>query len=81
MPRIAGVDIPEKKRIDIALTYLYGVGRVNVAPILKRANVDPAKRTHELTVEEVARLQKMVDGINADNEFTCEIKNMKDRKK
>ena len=74
MPRIAGVDIPEKKRIDIALTYLYGVGRVNVAPILKRANVDPAKRTHELTVEELARLQKMVDEVKVEGDLRKEVR-------
>jgi len=74
MPRIAGVDVPEKKRIDIALTYLYGIGRVNVVPILKGANIDPAKRTHELTAEELVRLQKKVDEIRVEGDLRKEVR-------
>ena len=60
MPRISGVDIPENKRIDIALTSIYGVGRRNVGEILAKAKVDRAKRTKDLTEEEVSRLQKTI---------------------
>ncbi len=61
MVRIAGIDLPEKKRIDIGLTAIYGIGRVNVVDILKEAKVEPAKRVKNLTSEEVSRLQKAVE--------------------
>lgn len=61
MPRISGIDIPEEKRIDIALTALYGVGRRNVSQILASAKIDPGKRTKALTEDEVARLQKVIE--------------------
>lgn len=63
MPRIAGVNIPAEKRIEIALCYIYGVGRKNVHKLLKEANVDPDKRAKELTDQELARLQKAIDKI------------------
>ncbi|MDD4953300.1 MAG: 30S ribosomal protein S13 [Candidatus Omnitrophica bacterium] len=56
MPRILGVDLPKEKRIDIALTYLYGVGRFLSVKMLKDAQVDPAKRAKDLTEEEVSRI-------------------------
>ena len=61
MPRIAGVDIPAAKRIDIALTYVYGIGRTNVGHILKLANIEGAKRAKELTDQEVARIVKAME--------------------
>ncbi len=61
MPRIAGVDIPEEKRIEVALTYIVGIGRSNVQKILAGAKVKPDIRARELTTEEVARLQKAID--------------------
>ena len=63
MPRIAGIDLEENKRIDIALTAIYGIGRVNVLSILREAEIEPAKRVKDLSSEEVARIQKMVEGI------------------
>lgn len=56
MPRILGIDIPKEKRIDIALTYLYGVGRVLSGRLLKETGIDPAKRAKDLTEEEVSRI-------------------------
>lgn len=61
MARIAGIDLPDKKRIDYSLTKIYGVGWSNVRSILALAKVEAKKRTHELTEEEVSRLQKVVD--------------------
>lgn len=63
MPRIAGVDIPAEKRVEIALTYVYGVGRSNVRKILATAGVNPDKRAKELTDREVAALQKAMEQI------------------
>lgn len=56
MPRILGVDIPKEKRIEISLTYLYGVGRVLANKILKEAGIDPAKRAKDLSGEEVSMI-------------------------
>jgi small subunit ribosomal protein S13 len=56
MPRILGVDVPKEKRIEIALTYLYGVGRVLSNKILKEAQIGPNKRAKDLTEEEVSRI-------------------------
>ncbi|MFA6384920.1 MAG: 30S ribosomal protein S13 [Candidatus Omnitrophota bacterium] len=56
MPRILGVDVPKQKRIDIALTYLYGIGRYNVIQILKDANIPPEKRAKDLSEDEISRI-------------------------
>ncbi|TAM40811.1 30S ribosomal protein S13 [bacterium] len=60
MPRIIGVDIPKEKRIEIALTYLYGIGRVLSNVVLKEAGIDPNKRAKDLTDEEVARITNIL---------------------
>jgi small subunit ribosomal protein S13 len=73
MPRIAGIDIPEKKRIDISLAYVYGIGRNNVYDILKKAKIEPGKRTHELTAEELSRLQKVVDEQKVEGDLRKEV--------
>lgn len=61
MARIAGVEIPLHKRTDIALTYIYGIGRNNIASIIEVAKVDGAKRAKDLTEDEVNRLQKVIE--------------------
>lgn len=61
MARISGIDLPNEKRLDIALTYLYGVGRSNVKGILKRAELDPARRFKTLTDDEVSKLTKIIE--------------------
>ena len=61
MTRIAGVDLPEGKRIDISLTYLYGIGRKNVLPILKEASIEGGRRMSTLSEEEVNRLAKIIE--------------------
>ena len=60
MPRILGVDIPKEKRIEIALTYLYGVGRSLSNRILKEAEVSPNKRAKDLTEEEVSKITNII---------------------
>ena len=69
MPRIAGIDIPEKKRVDISLTYIYGIGRTNVAEVLKKAGVEASKRVFDLTSEEIARIQKVVEALKVDGDL------------
>lgn len=61
MARIAGVDLPNEKRVDIGLTYLYGVGRANVVGILKAAGIAPNRRIKELSDEEVGKLAKLIE--------------------
>ncbi len=53
MARIAGVDLPREKRVEIGLTYIYGIGRVSADRILEAANVDPSTRVRDLTDDEV----------------------------
>lgn len=60
MPRILGVDIPKEKRIEISLTYLYGVGRALANQILKEAAISPDKRAKDLTEEEVLRITNII---------------------
>ena len=55
MARIAGVDLPREKRIEIGLTYIYGIGRTSATRILEAANVDPNTRVRDITDEEVQR--------------------------
>ena len=61
MARIAGVDIPKDKRIEIALTYIYGIGRVLSNRIVTEAGIDPNKRTHALTDEEIAKIRDILE--------------------
>ena len=66
MARISGVDLPREKRVEIGLTYIYGIGRTSADQILKAADVNPDTRVRDLTDDEVRRLS---DIINAD--YTC----------
>lgn len=61
MTRIAGVDLPKKKRIEIALTYIYGLGRSNSRKILIKAGVDLDAKSDQLSEEEVTRIRKIID--------------------
>ena len=61
MARIAGVDLPREKRVEICLTYIYGIGRVSANKILEAANVNPDTRVRELTDDEVKRLAEVID--------------------
>jgi small subunit ribosomal protein S13 len=61
MARIAGVDLPNEKRLDIALTYIYGIGRTNVATVLKDSNLPADKRVSTLTDEESNRIAKAIE--------------------
>ena len=61
MARIAGIDIPREKRVEIALTYIYGIGLPTSQKILSQANVNPDTRVRDLTEEQVNRLRDIVD--------------------
>jgi len=64
--RIAGVDIPRDKRIEIALTYIFGIGRALSNRIIAEAGIDPDKRTNALTDEEIAKIRDII-------ETTCKV--------
>ncbi len=61
MARIAGVDLPRRKRIDIALTYIYGIGRTLAVEILEKAGVDGATNTDELTEGEIRQIRDVIE--------------------
>jgi small subunit ribosomal protein S13 len=61
MARIAGVDIPREKRLEVSLTYIYGVGHTKAREICARTDVDPDTRVRDLTDEEVVRLRSDID--------------------
>ncbi len=62
MARIAGVDLPRGKRIEVALTYIYGIGDSRARKILEATDVNPDLRTHELGDDEVSRLRREIEG-------------------
>jgi small subunit ribosomal protein S13 len=61
MARIAGVDLPNEKRTEVALTYIYGIGPTRAQEIIKKSGVNPDTRVHRLTDEEIARLRNIIE--------------------
>ncbi len=61
MARISGVDLPRNKRIEVALTYIYGIGRSSAKKILEAAGVDPSTRSDNLTDQEVSSIRRVID--------------------
>jgi small subunit ribosomal protein S13 len=61
MARIAGVDLPREKRIEVSLQYIYGIGKTTAKLVLERANVNPITRTKDLTDDEVRRIRETID--------------------
>ena len=68
MARIAGVDLPREKRVEIGLTYVYGIGRSSSNKILAKTGINPDTRVKDLTEDEVAKLRDVID-----KEFTVEV--------
>ena len=62
MARIAGVDLPRGKRIEVALTYIYGIGRTRAKHIIAACGVNPDRRTQDLDDDDVARLRRQIEG-------------------
>ena len=62
MARIAGVDIPRDKRVEVSLTYINGVGRATATKILKRADINPDTRVKDLTEQEISRIREVLEG-------------------
>lgn len=83
MPRIAGVDVPARKRIVVALTYVYGIGRTTSGRILKEAGIDESVRAENLSEADLARIREIIDAqykVEGDlrREIQANIKRLKD---
>ena len=73
MARISGVDLPRDKRIEIGLTYIYGIGRKRSNEILAKANVNPDTRVRDLTDEEASRIREVIDSYAVEGDLRREI--------
>ena len=73
MARIKGVDIPNEKRIEVSLTYIYGIGRQLAKTILSDANVDLNKKAKDLTDEELAAIRKEIDKYPVEGDLRREV--------
>jgi len=74
MARIAGVDLPRNKRMEIALTYIYGIGRPLASDILEKASVDRNKKSDDLTDDEVVRVRQVIDqGVKVEGDLRREV--------
>ncbi len=71
--RVVGVNVPEEKRIDIALTYIYGIGRSNVGGLLEKAKIAPERRLKTLSEEELNRVQKALETYKIEGDLKAEI--------
>lgn len=71
--RVFGVNIPEEKRVDIALTYIYGIGRSNVGLILSKAEIKPETRLKTLNEEELGRIQKVLEKYKIEGDLRAEV--------
>ena len=61
MARISGVDLPRDKKVEVGLTYIYGIGRHNATDIMQKAGIDPALRIRELSDADVNRLRQVIE--------------------
>ncbi len=73
MARIAGVDLPRDKRVEIGLTYIYGIGRSRSNEILKKAGIDPDTRVKDLTEAEINTLRNIIDEYQVEGDLRREV--------
>ena len=73
MARIAGVDLPREKRVEIGLTYIYGIGRPSSQKILQMTGVNPDTRVRDLTDEEVAKIREAIDQFTVEGDLRREV--------
>lgn len=71
--RISGITIPDEKRVDISLTYLYGIGRTNAKEILTKAGVDGAKRVKDLSEDEQKNIAKVLESYKLEGDLRAEV--------
>ncbi len=73
MARIAGVDLPREKRVEVGLTYIYGIGLASSQKILKEAGINPDTRVKDLTDEEIASIRKAMEGYKTEGDLRREV--------
>ena len=73
MARLAGIDLPREKRVEIGLTYIYGIGLTSSQKILKVANVNPDTRVKDLTDDQVAAIRKAMEGYKVEGDLRREV--------
>ena len=73
MARIAGIDLPKEKRVEVGLTYIYGIGLSTSQKILANAGVNPDTRVKDLTDDEVAQIRKAMDGYKVEGDLRREV--------
>ena len=73
MARIAGIDLPREKRVEIGLTYIFGIGRLRSNEILKNAEVNPDTRVKDLTEAEVARIRSEIDKYHVEGDLRRDV--------
>jgi small subunit ribosomal protein S13 len=71
--RISGVTLPDEKRVEIALSYIYGIGRKNAVDVLGKAKIDGSKRVNVLTEEEQKRIQQALEGYKLEGDLRTEV--------
>lgn len=81
MPRIAGVNIPDEKRLEVALTYVYGVGPARASELVATAGLDLNKRAKELTGEEIAKLSRALTSLAVEGDLKKQIRDNIERLK
>ncbi|MBI3954547.1 30S ribosomal protein S13 [Candidatus Collierbacteria bacterium] len=69
MARISGVDLPSEKRLDVALTYIYGIGRFTASKIIQKLNLDSSERVKSLSADKINKLQKEIETIATEGEL------------
>ena len=74
MARLVGVDLPRDKRVEVALTYIYGIGPKIAKGLLSSAKINPDTRAKELTAPEVAKLQKLIESVKVEGDLRKEIR-------
>lgn len=73
MARIVGIDLPKNKRIEIGLTYIFGIGRSTSLDLLHKTNIDPNKRVKDLTDEETARLREIIESLTVEGDLRRQV--------
>ena len=73
MARLVGVDLPRDKRIEVALTYIYGIGRTRAQQVLQATGVNPDLRVHQLGDEELVRLRDQIEGFRVEGDLRREV--------
>ena len=73
MARIVGIDLPKNKRVEIGLTYIYGIGRSTSQDLLEKSQIDPNKRVKDLTDEETAKLREMIEALTVEGDLRRQV--------